>query len=105
MGFIAMSNKITSQLNLEFTPTMALLALGYQSMYGLDNVSHSEDEKTPEGLKRSIALVCSAFVIEFGIYPLKDKDHDFFKDDMDILKSHMERAKQSIIKIIPDFFD
>ena len=91
MGFIAMSNKI--------------LALGYQSMYGLDNVSHSEDEKTPEGLKRSISLVCSAFVLEFGIYPLKDKDHDFFKDDMDILKSHMERAKQSIIKIIPDFFD
>lgn len=100
-----MSNKITSQMNFEFTPAMVLLAMGYQSMYGLDHASHSEDEKTPEGLKRSIALTCSAFVLEFGIYPLKDKDHDFFKDDMDIMKSHMERAKQSIIKVIPDFFD
>ncbi|EJB8440136.1 hypothetical protein MW344_004793 [Vibrio parahaemolyticus] len=98
-----MSHTISAQINLEFTPDMVLVALAYQSLYGLDNFKYVEDE-TPQGLKNNISSACIAFVEEFGLSPLKDINHDLFSDDLDFLKFHMKRSRERIIKIIPDFF-
>lgn len=99
-----MSHTITVNTNIDFTPDMALIALAYQSLYGLDDVNYTDDNSV-QGMKDNIGSTCMAFVQEYGVYPLRDKNHEMFQDDIDYLETHMRRVKERIIKVIPDFFD